>query len=161
MTALSLQLWTSKSPDALTPERFNKPQNDITRAAVHKPRGGLWTSTYDPMEGSAWLRWCKDQGFEAPPWHGFLIKPDPSAVIYMIDSVPDIELLFERYGYQPFIDLSQELITHQRLTQSLDFEKISRDFDAIHITERGHEATRFGFLEYPGWFRMFDWSCEL
>jgi len=36
------------------------------RKALTKPRGGFWTSTYNPIYGSAWVCWCVAYRYNEP-----------------------------------------------------------------------------------------------
>lgn len=55
----------------------------------------------------------------------------PNARIYTIDSYGDLERLAKQYKY----NLS--------ISQYLDFEALSKDYDAIELTDNGQIETRF------------------
>lgn len=117
-----------------------------------KPFDGLWTSTY--TEGtSAWVEWCRAEEFGNPDkqtW--FILEPDASARIYEIDTLDDLLFLLAHY---PHPDREQAI--YGRFMAYLDFERISRDYDAIHLTDAGQWTTRFSEPSLNGW----DCECTL
>jgi hypothetical protein len=66
----------------------------VTNDGVAKPRGGLWTSTYHPRYGSAWVQWCVAYRYGDPfelTWT--VCKTPDSARIAVIDSAEELEVL--------------------------------------------------------------------
>ena len=131
------------------PEKVKPIQN---RKSFSKPRGGFWTSTYNPDIGSAWIQWCCSEEFEVPKnhmWSGVLLTPDPKVRIYTIDCYEDFQKLLDQYGYISNIlkEFSKELY--------LDFESMVQDYDALHLTEKGQQETH---LSYP--HNLYGWDCE-
>jgi hypothetical protein len=116
-----------------------------------KPQYGLWTSTWDEAgKTSDWVDWCVDASFGTPyeqQW--FLLNVKPDARIYQIDNSHDLRNLFKSYRRQ-FTGPMAALNT----LGYLDYEQISQDFDAIHLTAQGQQHARFGADN------LYGWDCE-
>lgn len=113
-----------------------------------KPLYGLWTSTYDG-QSSAWVDWCRDEQFGDPDacsW--FLLQPNKDARVYVVDTQADLTALVARY---PDPTLPAQF---RKTMTALDFEAISRDYDAVHLTHGGQVATR---MSTPS---LYGWDCE-
>lgn len=129
-------------------EKPGEPIYPIRNARTVKPNGGLWTSTYDPERGSAWVQWCLSEEFDIPTdgvWQGRILTPRRDARIAVIDSLDDLERLYRRYPL--------EVISG--LWSVLDFERMAADYDAVHLTDDGQWATR---LTHP--YSLYGWDCE-
>ena len=87
------------------------------------PSGGLWASTYTPEADyvSSWHRFAKRGGLSIKDSF-VLIDIKSDADIYTIDSIDDLNSLLDE-------------------NDSLDFERLSERFDAIHLTKDGVKAT--------------------
>jgi len=139
---LKPQLWCAR-------EKGRKPNLDIKiRNDPHftKPIGGLWTSTYTPDEEycSDWIRWC---AYEMPEWltgECYVLYPRKDARIYTIDSYSDLERLFRKYGIRVVDTFAV-----------LDWERIAKDYDAVHLTHKGMMETH---LSRP--LSLYGWDCE-
>ena len=129
---LGLQLFLHDE-DVLRPE-IPPVRNDPD--ALRKPRGGFWTSSYDPEYGSAWVRWCVAYRYNEPlGLHWTVLSVAKSARLALIDSPTDLRRLINRY---PRI---------LRGPRGLDFEKLSQEYDGVHLTNEGYmrtRSTRFG-----------------
>lgn len=143
----NLQAWvsTGSTPSA---ESF-EPLND-RGGALRKPRGGLWTSTYDERYGSGWIQWCLSESFDCGPadpvFRVWTLEPDPAARIYEIDTYADLARLCERYG---------QTIEHGSYSETCPaWSRIARDYDAVHLTDEGQWATRFSDPN------LYGWDCE-
>lgn len=134
--------WGSKKFDT---KRFKKVENKF----FNKPEGGLWTSPIDSDYG--WERWCEDNDFRTEyfedPTNNFLIQLKPSARIYTINSLEDLNQLHNKFMQ----NVTSDPI---RCFTFLDFEKISKYYDAIFLTEHGQWETR---LSTPN---LYGWDCE-
>jgi len=136
------QLFLSSAPpraEALVP---------VTNCQFVKPKGGLWTSTYDAKEcASGWVAWCEH---EAPAYlvgrRWFLLTPAADARVLIINTVADMDALYRCYA---------DRVTGLSFVSMLDFEAMARDFDAMRVTEAGQWATR---LTYPQ--NLYGWDCE-
>lgn len=118
-----------------------------------KPKWGLWTSTYDAeRHTSAWVDWCLAEEFgdvTAGSW--FVLTPDPSARVFVIDGLAALEHLTDNYP-----EPGTEAYT-RRFFACLDFERLAQEYDAIHMTEAGQWATRYSTPNLNGW----DVECTL
>ena len=128
---------------AILPQDLRRVQND--RRALAKPRGGLWTSTYDPIYGSAWVCWCVAYRYNEPfDLHWTVLSIPKSARIAVIDSKADLARFIEQH---PRI---------LRGRKGLDFERLSTEYDGLHLTNEGYlktRSTRSGPL-------LGGWDCE-
>jgi hypothetical protein len=132
------------------PALFKTPRN---RDMFVKPTGGLWTSTYlGAADGSDWVRWCRDEGgfgnVEKANW--WLLTADPEAHVLVIDSYADLARATAAY---PLIWDRADPFYAER--PKLDYEAIARDFDGVHLTDRGQWRTR---LTHP--LDLYGWDCE-
>jgi hypothetical protein len=116
------------------------------RTPMNKPHGGLWTSTYNSEYGSDWIRWCKSENF-SDHFDGFILYPKGDAKILIVDTVEDLRNIFGQYM------VKDNPMAH--MMPAIDFEAISKDYDAMSITEEGQWRTRFS---HP--YNMYGWDCE-
>jgi len=100
-----------------------------------KPEGGFWTSPVNSKWG--WKDWCDSEDFR-PCIDGY--KYNVNGNIITIDCVEDMLDLpwFSVKGYD-----------------YIDFELLAKSYDAIHLTKRGEELTRF---THPK--SLYGWDCE-
>lgn len=110
-----------------------------------KPQGGFWTSTF--LDGSGgWARFCESEDFrDVTAQHWFLLEVDPTARVYMIAGLTDLQALLadftvEQPAYSTF--------------RRLDFERLSERYDGINLTEEGQWATRLSRDN------LYGWDCE-
>ena len=104
-----------------------------------KPKGGLWTSPVN--SGYGWRHWCEDNEFNASLLKkSFQLRFE--GCLLTIDSVQDLEKL-------PWIDLSYGRCFP--LWEAIEFCGV----DAIHLTERGEQETRFSSPH-----NLYGWDCE-
>jgi hypothetical protein len=102
-----------------------------------KPKGGLWASAVDSEYG--WKQWCKEAQFrDCEDDNSFTFELSPDAKILVIDSRSDFDEL-PKVGNQ------------LKVGDYLDFELLSSQYDAIHLTERGMWKTRMS---------LYGWDCE-
>lgn len=110
-----------------------------------KPDGGTWTSSFEEESGSSWMAFC---GMEQVDWlreKGFVCKIDKKAKILKIDTLADLKGILRNYG------VSKTPLEGQ----TLDFEKLSKDYDGVHLTEGGQWRTR---LTTPD--NLYGWDVE-
>lgn len=133
-------------PDEPSREHFDAPENDEQR--LHKPKGGLWTS---PVRGSKspWIEWVDQNDFYSGEERVFAIVPAECTVL-TIDSNDDMHSVLDEYSR----DLSDIPGLAGDTYAPFDFEAISDDYDAIHLTSDGQVETR---LSRPG---LYGWDCE-
>ena len=148
---LADQLWVSRR----TPEQRHFQQIENDPGMGIKPRGGLWTSTYRPGEdaGSGWVEWCLGEQWGVPSdyrWKAWLFKIPPRMQIYRIDTYEDLRRLVESsFG----IGGPGRALHSGGL--GIDYAKMARAYDAIHLTENGQWETR---LSHP--HTLYGWDCE-
>lgn len=144
---VDMQMWIGT--EELSQTTFEEPRNQDD--PVHKPRGGLWTSTLTDDGRSGWLDWVERESFHTGDeeiWH---LEPESDTEILIIEDQPHLEAILERYE-RP--DLSGTLSTQARTFAPLDFEAIGENYDAIRLTEQGQWNTR---MSRPG---LYGWDCE-
>lgn len=118
------------------------------RGYMNKPRYGLWTSTFNDGK-SDWVRWCVDEQFGSlgskdGPHHGVLLTPLPTARLLCIDT--EAALIGATTAYALPMYAGQAC---------LNFNRISEDYDGVHLTEEGQRATR-----YSSPHDLYGWDCE-
>lgn len=148
------QLHLSDHP-LLVPDEFQPVRNDAMTIMRKKPAQGtgLWTSTY-VHQRSAWVDWCIGHDFSDPyAQYWLVLTPDPAARIYTIDTRADLMTLLQRY---PFVHPSSQHFFMPGPLQyyflGIDFERMSQDYDALHLTSRGNIADVELILS--------SWDCE-
>jgi hypothetical protein len=117
-----------------------------------KPRiGGLWTSTYC-SSGSCWTDTAIRIQHQRNPLelNWYLLFPHENANLFEVDCVEDCKRLFNVYGL-PNIDFPQDLAL-----MVLDFERMQRDYDGLHLTRKGEFETS-NRTKFPN---LFGWDCE-
>ncbi|GAC1662332.1 MAG: hypothetical protein PVS3B3_33470 [Ktedonobacteraceae bacterium] len=117
----------------------------IENIAHIKPKGGIWTSTWnEETRSSGWTEWCEMEEYcDTSKFQWWLLTPLEDLRIYTVDTHKDLRLLGKKYQ-----------IPHDYAFW-LDYEQVTQDYDAIHLTERGQWATR---LTYP--ISLYGWDCE-
>ena len=105
-----------------------------------KPRGGFWTSTFIP-EGEFPSEWV-EYAYYVGGWgaDAFLLTVNSNARIYTIDSLADLIELINKY--------SREVPDYTYRggywnTHHVDWEKVSQDYDGVHLTSKGRGETRY------------------
>lgn len=149
------QLFRAPGRIEVSKEMFEK----IRTTSGTKPDGGLWTSTFDPRIGSAWLRWCcfnYDAENKARPYWLLTPKTCNVAVVHSLD---DLKHLLERYGFTPewwprALGRRKNVEEFVDFDRYLDFAKMVSEYDAIHMTREGQWATH---LSRPN---LYGWDCE-
>ena len=109
----------------------------------NKPSGGLWSIEYTPNEEfkSAWLEWFDS---EMPDWaknYGVLFELKKDAKVYTIDSYKDLENIYNKYPIE-------------NKTKVIDYEKVSKEYDAIILTDKGQCETGISIIN------LYGWNCE-
>jgi len=133
--------------------KFRSIDDHEFEVSCNKPRKvGLWTSTYSKSKGSGWIEWCVGEHFHVPKagTKMTLLKPDKDVRIYVIDTYEDLAALVKRY---PLLNNSQPAFL--RFMESFDYRAMSKDYDAIHLTDNGQWKTR---MSQP--HTLYGWDCE-
>ena len=129
----------------LKEELFNK---DLTNNGINKPKGGLWSSPYNKDTISGWYQFCKEQNFvKADNTVGVIFTLKEEARVYTIDSKEDLDNLVNKYP-NDVLEILKEIA-------GLNFIAVSKDYDAIYLTDKGQWATRFS---QPN--TLYGWDCE-
>ena len=114
-----------------------------------KPDGGLWTSTYLGLPAiSEWVCWARA---EEPAWARgglYLLEPAADSRIYTIDEYADLAHLMSRYP-SPSRNLDPDF-----MLATPDFERMALDYDALHLSVSGQQATQWG-----DHYKLI-WDCE-
>lgn len=115
----------------------------------HKPEGGLWTSTYSEQTGGDWVKWCLGEEFGTRngtfSQHGWLLVPTRDARVLRVNNLEDLRRVVKAYRQKNASKYS---------FAALDFLQMAKDYDAMHLTEKGQWRTRFS---RPG---LYGWDCE-
>lgn len=135
----------------------------IKNQGFSKPIGGFWTSSIvtkpnpwkDPEVGSTeWRTWMKnnweDRFREDARKESMKLQPIPDAKIFQIANKQDLEDLYKQYpsNYKGF-------------KKEVDWEKASKDLDAINITQSGHHETRLpNISNYNEELDTYPWDAE-
>lgn len=120
------------------------------RWITNKPNGGLWASPlrYNDEFLSAWEEWCIREEFMISSLEKYIqFKLKENAKILTIDSTAAYIKIMESYR-QMTID-----------KYSLDFEKISKDFDAVLLTENASIEMHLGLLYSNGNYNYRDFNA--
>lgn len=116
---------------------------------LNKPSGGMWTSSRRYHGSSAWIEWCENERFETGVHRKWLLTPDPDARVAEVDDEPDLWALHERFG------VKEPIGNDGHHLYGLDFYKMSKEFDGIHLTDEGQWRTR---NTQP--YNLYGWDCE-
>ena len=135
---------TDEYKDDLFTPVTNVPIDNILES--QKPRGGLWGSRKNDDMG--WADWCRNEGYRINHLeHSFLFVMNDGARIRSVNTLEDITTLSLRMAWKPK-DLSWadqlapgEMPTMEQLEELyrpnpcfIDFEELSKCYDAIEIT---------------------------
>jgi hypothetical protein len=135
--------------NSLSKENFNEIKNE---PYFCKPNGGIWASLYTPNEKylSSWQEFCESEQFGLDRFDKYaLFNLSKDARTYTIDSLNDLKVIMKSYTAKP-INISIR-------RQFLDYEKLSKDYDAIILTDKGQWETRMSEPNLYGW----DVECIL
>jgi hypothetical protein len=139
----------------LEKSRFNPIKND----SGEKPEGGLWTSTFDERVGSGWVNWCRQNNFyrrravkRSTHW---IATPRP-CLVYVVRDVADLNSLFDRF---PLMKQHHKILRRKvvpvPMLMGIDFEAMSKKYDAMHLTAEGQFKTKFSKPH-----SLYAWDCE-
>ena len=129
----------------LKEELFN---TDLTNNGINKPKGGLWSSPYNKDTISGWYQFCKEQNFvKADNTVGVIFTLKEEARVYTIDSKEDLDNLVNKYP--------NDVLEILKERAGLNFIAVSKDYDAIYLTDKCKWATIFS---RPN--TLYGWDCE-
>lgn len=129
------------------PELFKPVKNEMM---FTKPKGGLWASPINAKE--SWKEWCERNDFRLQLLEKsfvFVLKPDTK--VLFIDDVKQLENL-------PKVE-NPAIFDNFKLWTCLDFEKLSKEYDAVEITlseEKSHRGEFWGGL----YDKLYGWDCD-
>lgn len=129
-------------------ERFVSVEN---RIAFTKPYGGLWGS---PINTECnWENWCKSNDFELKRLEKcFYFKLKSKAKRLYINNVDQLKELPK---------VKQPEIFSINLWDTLDFEKLSEEYDALEITLTYEDKTKIEDLWSGGLYqRLYGWDVD-
>jgi hypothetical protein len=172
MNKLETQLWTSREDHLPFNENAFQPVGNRNSLGI-KGTGGLWTSTWlGKDDGSDWIQWCVGEGFHCPvdnKWTGYILEPKDDLNILVINSLKDMHILFDTYGYSQFPEIPE------LEQEALDFVAMAKDYDGMRLTSHGQIVTRHGFSWWSDDFygeelkdewkekkmrTLYGWDCE-
>lgn len=123
-------------------ELFNDPEAYGSHIAdrlscINKPAGCLWGSTLLHNGGypSDWLRWVASEGFMLNKYSSMAVsfKLSRKAKICTIDTVEDYHRLMRKYAKPKYENSEYSSLFKEKV---IDWKKLSKDYDAFHLTER-------------------------
>lgn len=120
----------------------------------NKPSGGLWSAPYRNMDvyKSDWMEFCIESDFNKENLkYGVIFELKENTKIYTIDKLEDLEILYNKYKAKD--------INNAFNNKRLDFEKISKEYDALYLTVKGQIETRFG-MDWFSSLNLYGWDCE-
>ena len=103
---------------------------------LNKPNGCLWGSTMTPNDYylSDWLRWVSEEEFHVEKYEvgaiSFVLKK--KARVCEISSVEDYKNLMKKYFKKKY----RYKLFDRDNTKIIDWEMLSRDYDAFHLTKK-------------------------
>jgi len=131
------------------------PIKNVPLPIVNKPIGGLWTSPIDSKYG--WKDWCKDSSFRTcEKENSFELNLSENSKICTIDCLSDLIKLLDKYNLKDISEQSRmfNMLIRIKLAECLDFESMTKDYDAVHLTTNGLSETH---LSLPN---LYGWDCE-
>jgi len=122
----------------ISKNELNQPLQINIKNIYHvKPKGGFWTSSLKLDGTSEWIKWCKaEDELERLKGKYYVLIPKKSARIHDVYDYRSLKYLFQNYRWSPKDQKYTEII------RCLDWEKISKDFDAVHVTKEGEIIAR-------------------
>jgi len=129
--------------DQPQPGLFNPIRNPAYDHA-NKPGGGLWTSTWiTKKRRSHWVEWCRSEEVSRLDGTWWLLTPSADARIYTIDTRADLLYLLSTYWREGSVSAWKH--------RWIDWEKLSSDYDAVHLTRKGSEVLHSGSPDLNCW----------
>lgn len=141
--------------DKIDENLFNPVSNYTEYDCRNKPMGGLWASPYKANEEfiSDWLYFISyglSDKFKKFVGVTYNLKSDSK--ILEIDTLNDYLDVLDKYGYIPFPKHSGKM--------QLNFEAMSKDYDAFHLTDNAayHLAEDFYSYDVESYI-LFNLDC--
>lgn len=128
-----------------TPDKVVDGKLDVS--FMNKPNGCLWGSTmlHNDYYLSDWLRWVLNEGFYPEKYcKGISFTLKKKARICTIDTVEDYRNVARKYSTAKY---DKEQLQSRFRKRIIDWKKLSRDYDAFHLTEGAFWKMRLPFDE--------------
>ncbi len=113
-------------------------QNITNVAEFTKPRGGLWGSRVNAEFG--WKDWCLENDYQSDLENSFVFSLDNNAKLLVIERKEQLKEL-------PRMESS----IVSKLWVTLDFEKLSKDYDAIEVLIS---------KDFKLYHELYGWDCD-
>jgi hypothetical protein len=141
------QKWISLGKAPLLKDMFDSIENI---PLFPKPSGGLWICPYHPQRKfkSAWQKWCSENNFREYKIGSIITLPKNTRT-YIIDSQKDLIQLIDEVGSSPECELFP-------FWKIIDFEKASKRYDLIYLTEKGQHETRIPWNNRE--YNLYSWD---
>lgn len=134
---------------------FNLSNFEQVRNRNSRPYGGLWTSTFNRETGSEWLQ--SKLCYLTEDAKGYVLECEPSSNILSINTVSEALAALDKYCIEQTIFARRDGEEYALGLYVIDFELISKHFDAIHVTG---EAVQI-YKKHKGRFSPFaDWLVD-
>lgn len=143
------QMWIGEEE----PQRSKFEQVSNSDDLIHKPLGGLWTSTVRDDGTSDWLDWVNTEDFYHEDQEVWFLEPREELDIVRIDRQVELESIIERYDRRERPS-EPPLVVAADSFAPIDFERMAEEHDGIHLTESGQWETR---MSRPG---LYGWDAE-
>lgn len=115
-------------------DKFKEIKN---RTELTKPFGGFWGSRLDTTNG--WKNWCEDTEFETNLNEFFIFTLSDKAKVLIINDCNQLNDLPKRDGFT------------SRIWSNIDFEKLSKKYDAIEVLISQDSQL---------YFQLYGWDCD-
>ncbi|HAU88597.1 MAG TPA: hypothetical protein DCW90_24920 [Lachnospiraceae bacterium] len=122
---------------------------------LNKPSGGLWGSTYTPDEDypSHWIDWCVGEQWRVENFGiGVSYELKSESKVIELAEVSDYLNMMDTYGMilnpinGKLIDIGSLGAYFEYIRSFINFEKLSRDYDAFHLTKDAFYKMRMGMF---------------
>jgi hypothetical protein len=130
---------------------------------IHKPTGGLWTSTVRDDGTSDWLDWCEIEDFYHEDQNVWWLEPRAEIDLVRIDRHVELEAVISAFDRRVNDDAGPVVKTTETFAP-IDYEAMSGAYDGLHLTEDGQRNTRMTTPGLYGWdaetVLWFEWCFE-
>lgn len=157
------QLYVSRKPNFPVKEKlhFNNQNTGIRSCLGAKPTNAFWTSTYlNKKHGSDWIQWALGEDFyDGVKLHAYTLEVEKDAKILVIDSMDDLYEVVAKYPNNFDAEEHDEFIRNYMM-RFPNWNSISNDYDAVHLTYKGEAQTRWNQLDMINGCNLYGWDCE-
>lgn len=123
-----------------------------------KPDGGIWASPLQLNETyrSDWHQFCMGVWGKTMNQKGVVFSFKRNSRFYVIDTHKDLIGLTEKTGIAT--DALTEQLSVFMKRSHVDFEKATKLYDVIYLTQQGQYETRTPFQNRE--YNLYGWDCE-